>query len=115
MLAQGNRRAIVMGDAGGGDDAVNVTVTLDDQATDELPDGDALSSGTYRPANLGGVDPFPAPAPAPNANSALSTFNNARPDGQWRLFVHDDFNGFTGEFAGGWKLEITAKVKKKKN
>jgi hypothetical protein len=117
MLALGNRRAIVMGDAGGSFDAVNLNMTLDDQTTDGLPDENALSSGSYRPANLVGLDPFPAPAPAPNANHSLATFNNAKPDGEWRLFVHDDTNGSTGEFANGWKLEITAKVKndKKKN
>jgi hypothetical protein len=114
MLALGNRRAIVMADAGGNHEAENLTMTLDDQANQALPDGDELSSGTYRPANLPGVDPFPAPAPAANGDTALSTFKNAKPDGEWRLFVHDDFNienSDTGEFAGGWKLEITAKVK----
>jgi hypothetical protein len=37
MLVHGNRRAIVMGDAGGGADAENLTITLDDQAAQELP------------------------------------------------------------------------------
>lgn len=117
MLALGNRKAIVMADAGGHIEAENLTITLDDQANQALPDGDELFSGTYRPANLPGVDPFPAPAPASNGNTALSTFKSANPDGQWRLFVYDDFNienSDTGEFAGGWKLEITAKVKKNK-
>lgn len=115
MLALGNRQAIVMGDAGDGTDAVNIDLTLDDQAAADLPEGADLVGGAFRPANLTGADPFPAPAPAPDGNVALSTFNGAAPDGQWQLFVHDDFNGSTGSISGGWQLEITAKVKNDKD
>ena len=123
MLARGNQRATVMSDVGDNDDANGLQITLDDQAGATLPDNAALASGTFRPNNetgFGEADPaddlFSAPAPTPNGNSALSTFNGARPDGEWRLFVHDDFNFDDGALAGGWKLEITAKVKyKKKN
>lgn len=121
MLARGNQRATVMSDVGGGSDANGVQLALDDQAGASLPDNAALASGTFRPNNETGFgeadpadDPFSAPAPTPNGNSALSTFNGAKPDGEWRLFVHDDFNADDGAFAGGWKLEITAKVKDKK-
>jgi hypothetical protein len=124
MLALGNRRATVMSDVGDSDDANTVQLTLDDQAGSDLPNFSQLSSGTFRPTNETGVfeanpadDPFAAPAPVPNANVDLAIFNGAKPDGEWRLFVHDDANGAAGELAGGWKLEITAKVKndKKKN
>ena len=114
MLVHGNRHALVMADAGNATDANNITITLDDEATQDLPDGVALVGGTYRPANLPGIDPFPAPAPAVNGDVALSTFNGAKPDGTWRLFVHDDANGDTGSITNGWKLEITAKVKNDK-
>jgi hypothetical protein len=116
MLVLDNRRAIVMGDAGNGVDADDLTITLDDDASTDLPDGATLESGTFRPANLSGADPFAAPAPVPNGNVALSTFNNADPDGKWRLFISDDFAGAgtTGTLSNGWKLEITAKVKKEK-
>ena len=114
MLVHGNRHALVMADAGNATDANNITITLDDDASQDLPDGVALVGGTYRPANLPGVDPFPAPAPAVNGDVTLSTFNGAKPDGTWRLFVHDDANGDTGSITNGWKLEITAKVKNDK-
>ena len=121
MLARGNQRATVMSDVGFNDDANGLHITLDDQAGASLPDGDGLASGTFRPTNETGSmednaadDPFSAPAPAPNGNSALSTFNGAKPDGEWRLFVVDDFDNDSGELANGWKLEITAKVKEKK-
>jgi hypothetical protein len=117
MLALGGRQATVLSDVGGSTDAVGLTLTLDDEAGTELPDASALSSGTFRPANFVGFmetgDVFAAPAPAQNGNVALSTFNNARPDGTWQLFVHDDFSLDTGNIVGGWTLEITAKVKDK--
>ncbi len=122
MLTRGNRRATVMSDVGWTDDVNGLQITLDDQAGASLPDNQALSSGTFRPTNETGTgetndadDPFSAPAPTPNTNTALSTFKGAKPDGEWRLFVVDDWNNDDGRFAGGWKLEITAKVKVKKN
>ena len=118
MLVQGNRQATVMSDVGGNNDISNVTLTLDDQAGVSLPDASALSSGTFQPTNMIGFgevgDTFPA-APPQNGGEGLSAFNGANPDGQWQLFVHDDFNADTGSFAGGWSLEITAKVKEAKD
>jgi hypothetical protein len=121
MLTRGNRRATVMSDVGSSTDANGLQITLDDQAGGNLPINGALASGTFQPTNDTGTgeanaadDPFSAPAPTPNGNSALSTFKGAKPDGEWRLFVVDDFNNDTGAFANGWKLEITAKVKKDK-
>jgi hypothetical protein len=114
MLAFGNRRAVIMSDAGGATPVMISTLALDDEAATGLPDGDALEDGAFRPANHGaGADGFPAPAPADNGSVALSAFDGAKPDGQWRLFVYDDGAGDVGSFAGGWTLEITAKVKKK--
>jgi hypothetical protein len=111
MLAFGNKRALVMADAGNGVDVDDLTITLDDQADQDLPDNAVLTSGAFRPANLAGSDPFPAPAPAPNGNVDLSIFKGLNPDGEWRLFVHDDANNNTGSISAGWELEITAKVK----
>jgi hypothetical protein len=121
MLALGNRRATVMSDVGFNIDVDGLHLTLDDQAGVNLPDDGPLASGTFRPTNEEGTgedsaadDPFSAPAPVPNGNTALSTFNGAKPDGEWRLFIQDDYANDDGELANGWKLEITAKVKDKK-
>ncbi len=125
MVVHGNRQATVMSDVGGSTDAVNLTITLDDEAANGgLPGSVPLSSGVFHPGNrLGGTettDLFPAPAPPQiwfptgYSNIALSTFDGAKPDGAWRLFVQDDTTANAGNVAGGWKLEITAKVKKAK-
>lgn len=114
MLVHGNHRATVMSDVGGVPNISNVTLELDDQAGADLPNAALLTDGTYRPTNIGGGDVFPAPAPVPNTNVALSTFKGDKPDGKWQLYCYDDVNGNTGAINGGWKLEITAKVKNKK-
>jgi hypothetical protein len=111
-----------MSDVGFNDDVSGLQITLDDQAGASLPNGGPLESGTFQPTNETGTleddaadDPFSAPAPTPNDNTELATFKGAKPDGEWRLFVVDDFDDDSGELANGWKLEITAKVKQKKN
>ena len=115
LLVGGNgHHATVMSDVGGLDDANNLKLTLDDEAGAPLPNGGALSSGSFQPTNDGVVDVFPAPAPEASGDAALSVFDGDNPNGQWRLFVLDDSQNDDGEFAGGWSLEITAKVKKKK-
>ena len=108
-----------MSDAGDppGDEAVTgITLTLDDEAATFLPEEEVLTTGSFRPTDVGEgfFDDFPGPAPTPTGNTALSIFDGANPDGQWQLFVFD--NGFqdTGALAGGWALEITAKSKSRK-
>jgi hypothetical protein len=109
------RTATVMSDVGGNDDAVDVTLTLDDNSGSRLPGSGPLGSGTFQPANDGAsVDDFASPAPAPNGNALLNQFNSAQANGQWQLFVVDDGGGDTGSIAGGWSLEIKAKIKEKK-
>jgi hypothetical protein len=114
MLALGNKRSLLMADAGDATDVSGLTITLDDQAEQDLPTGDALASGTFRPGNFAGSDNFPAPAPLPNGNEDLAAFNGLKPDGEWALFVFDDAGASTGSIDNGWELEITAKVKEDK-
>lgn len=110
MLVHAGRSAVVMADAGNSTDVSGLTIVLDDEAVADLPDGVALTSGTFRPGNQSGADEFVAPAPVANGNTALSTFDGADADGAWQLFIHDDAAANTGQLSGGWELEITAKV-----
>jgi hypothetical protein len=120
LVAPNNRDAIVMSDSGGTASVQDLTIGIDDETGADLPSG-SLASGTYRPTNahLGGGtgsgdDNFGASAPTPSFNTALSTFDGGNPNGTWRLFVIDDTTNDVGIIDGGWSLEITAKVKKKK-
>jgi hypothetical protein len=112
MLAFGDRRAVIMGSAGGTTNITSVTLVLDDEAANALPDAAALTSGAFRPTSyVGGSLPYPAPTNT--GDVALSTFDGAQPDGTWRLWVYDDNGGGIGNVDGGWTLEVTAKVKDK--
>jgi subtilisin-like proprotein convertase family protein len=102
---------------GSAPDANNLTLTFDDAAAQPPPtDGSALTSGTYKPSNqsegggcgnFSATSSFPAPAPAGPYGSALGGFNASKPNGDWKLYVVDDFQAEPGSIAG-WSLDITA-------
>lgn len=114
LVAPNGLSTLIMSDVGGSDNADNLTIVLDDQAFAALPLTSQLTSGTFRPTSDGPLDTLPAPAPVSGSSVALSTFNGTNPNGQWQLFIRDDTNGQNGELAGGWTLQIKAKVKKKR-
>jgi subtilisin-like proprotein convertase family protein len=108
LVGPGGQNAIIWSDAGGELDVTGVTVTLDDDAANPLPDSAQIVSGTYRPANYGNGDSWPPPAPTPLGGSALSIFNGTNPNGTWSLYLVDDAVGSDfGIVDGGWSLRIT--------
>ncbi|TMQ18551.1 MAG: hypothetical protein E6J91_07705 [Deltaproteobacteria bacterium] len=103
LVGPHGQQVILLSDAGGGTDAVGLTITFDDAAAAIAPA--TLVSGTFRPTNIGGGDIFPgAPPGAPAA--ALAAFAGTDPNGAWRLFVVDDAGIDAGRIAGGWSLTI---------
>ncbi len=121
LVSPGGRNAAVMSDVGIFADpspAVNITLTLDDEAPTALPIDAPPTSGTFRPRDAFGDSDtlldFPAPAPLPSGSEALSTFDGIDPNGEWHLFVLDDTGSDEGAVAGGWSLTIAAKVKNSK-
>jgi subtilisin-like proprotein convertase family protein len=114
LVAPNGRNALVMSDVGGNADADNLTLTLDDEAGAGLPLDSQLSSGSFRPTNDGAIESLPAPAPLSSGATTLATFDGGNPNGEWKLFIRDDDPMENGEISGGWSLEITAKVKKKR-
>ncbi len=105
LVGPGGQSVLLMSDAGGSPDLINVTLTFDD-AGPALPDSTLIAPGTYRPTNFGAGDTFPAPAPAPPFGSVLAVFNGVDPNGTWRLFVFDDAGADVGNIAGGWSLSF---------
>jgi subtilisin-like proprotein convertase family protein len=119
LVGPRGQTAVVMTEVGGGADVSAVTLRLDDEADQELPEAAILQSGAYRPHNAavdprGGFGSIP-PAPTPSGNTALSIFDGRSPNGAWRLFILDrQILTDVGVFAGGWELEITVKAKRKR-
>lgn len=96
--------------------AANLTYTISDTGTAQLPSaGTWASGGIYKPTNYYS-DVFPAPAPATYNNPGplnggtatfTSTFGGSNPNGSWKLYVVDVITGDVGSFSGGWSLDIT--------
>lgn len=82
---------MIMSDCGGGTDAVNIDLLLDDEASTLLPDATALATGSYRPNNPGtSADPMLAPAPAGPYGTTLSVFDGSNGNGEWKMYIMDD-------------------------
>ena len=107
------RKSVLMSDFGAGSPGVaNLNFTLDDYAARPVPStvtgntGVAFVSGSYRPANSGTTDLFPAPAPAAPYIYTLSAFNGDSPNGTWNLYIIDDANLDGGSVSGGWTINF---------
>src|SRR6185503_2364926 len=107
LVGPSGQKALLMSDAGAGNDINNATLTFDDAAASNLPDSSAIGSGTYKPTDFVTGDAFPSPAPAGPYGTALSIFNGLNPNGTWSLYVLDDEAGDSGSLAGGWSLNFT--------
>lgn len=111
LVSPSGRKVILMSDFGAGSPGVaGINVTFDDYADRPIPStvtgntGSPFVSGSYRPANSGTTDLFPAPAPAGPYAYALSHFNGSNPNGVWSLYIIDDANLDGGSISGGWTL-----------
>lgn len=109
LISPTGRDAIIMSDAGGSNAVNGVNLTIDDEAPIFFPDSGQIVSTSYMPSNYDTIlDPFPTQTPS--GNRPLSHFDGTNPNGRWRLFVVDDTSGDSGQFAGGWALQIKARV-----
>lgn len=113
LLVHAGTNRTIMSDVGTSLDVSNITIKLDDEASNgPLPDEGQLTGGAFQPTNGAGSDTFDFPAPNPaNANSSLAGFDALNARGSWKLFVADDFPPQdSGTFAGGWTVTIRAAV-----
>ncbi len=107
LVGPQGQNVIIMSDAGGSNDLVNVNLIFDDAAASMLPDSIQITSGTYKPTNHGTGDTFPASAPTPPTATQLAVFNGTNPNSVWQIFVVDDNSGDEGNISGGWCLILT--------
>ncbi len=106
LQSPSGQNVILMSDAGSGNTG-NVTYTFADNGsfmTATAPN----ATGTYRPANWGVPDDFPAPGPGSITQTApaLAQFTGNL-NGTWKLFVVDD-DGTAGQgtIAGGYTINF---------
>ncbi|SES12103.1 hypothetical protein [Salipaludibacillus aurantiacus] len=117
LVAPSEDNAMIMRSAGSSFNIVNTTITFDDDAADPLPEFNKIESGTFQPTDYGrekgeesgGANPVP-PAPVPSTNSQLSIFDGQSPNGNWKLYVYDQFGDDIGVMVFGWSLTITTTV-----
>lgn len=107
LVGPDGTRLVLLSDAGSLTDAVNLLLTVDDQAAGLFPDGGPLVSGSFQPTNIGAGDVFPAPAPATGTlATTLAAYNGRSANGTWSLYFADDAGGDAGAFEGGWSLNF---------
>lgn len=112
VVGPGGQAVGLMSDVGGSNEAIDLEITFDDEASGILSDEGPLASGIVVPSSgvegAGTCCGFQgvAPAPAPPYESALSVFDGTDPNGEWSLYVYDDAAGDTGTLSGGWSLRI---------
>jgi subtilisin-like proprotein convertase family protein len=105
LVSPDGHRMMVLSDAGS-IGVSGVHLFFNDGAPASVEDSSPPASGAYRPTNFGSVDAFPAPAPdTTGMGSSFSVFDGVDPNGQWKLFVNDDFAGDTGVISG-WDLYL---------
>jgi subtilisin-like proprotein convertase family protein len=111
LVSPSGRKTVLMSDFGAGSPGVSgINVTLDDYADRPVPStvtgntGVPFVTGSYRPANSGTTDVFPAAAPAAPYTYTLSSFNGDSPNGTWNLYIIDDANLDGGTISGGWTI-----------
>src|SRR5262249_50639386 len=92
LVGPAGQKIILLSDVGCSADISGVNLVLDDSAATSLPDNSLLTSGTFKPTNIGASDTFASPAPAGPYSSSLSAFQGTSPNGTWRLYVVDDAN-----------------------
>lgn len=107
LVGPSGQAVMLMSDVGGATPITNVNLVFDANAAANLPDAGPITSGTYRPTNIGSNDVMPSDPnlPAGPYGTALSVYNLTNPNGIWRLYVAEDDGGSSGSLTS-WQLDI---------
>ncbi|MFN7141470.1 MAG: putative Ig domain-containing protein, partial [Limisphaerales bacterium] len=111
LVGPQGQNVMLMSDAGGSGQLNSVNLTFDDAAAASLPSGGGIPSGTYKPTDHPGSDSdlFPS-GPVGPFGSVLSVFKDTQPNGNWALYIRDQYIDDTGNISGGWRLNIITRV-----
>ncbi len=106
LVGPGGQKVLLYAGVGGGTGISGVNLTFDDAAPTPLSSTEEMTTGAYKPSAFGATPTFTAPAPASPFEGAMSAFNGASANGEWRLFASDFYDGDSGSLTG-WSLSIT--------
>jgi hypothetical protein len=116
LVGPQGQSTLLMHENGSTDEVWYITLTFDDAAAQPPPVDALLSAGTYQPSERSegqtacqqssAALSFPEPAPAGPYGSKLSEFAGTDPNGDWKLYVVDTYQGDWGSI-GSWSLDIT--------
>jgi CSLREA domain-containing protein len=114
LVGPQGQKFVVMSDVGSNTPSNDVTLTLRDSAANNMTAA-ALASGSYKPTDIPSnpdnwappapSGPYTSPAPW-GVSTFASVFNGTDPNGDWNLYVRDQFSPDSGSIAGGWDLQI---------
>lgn len=98
--------SVVLAGAGGGVDVFDADLVFDDAAVAVIPNGTAITSGSYRTANYGDNSAGSLPPGATGViGAALTPLAAGGVNGDWKLYVSDIAGGDFGAIAS-WALEF---------
>ncbi len=105
LVGPGGQKILLASDTSGSAPTSGITVNFISEGGSSQS-GDLAAGGYYAPT--GGSDAFPAPAPAGPYAANFNGLTGTSANGQWRLFVVDDFAADGGLIAGGWSITFSA-------
>ena len=107
LVSPSGQKVMIMSHIAEGRSVSNITVTLTDSSPFPLPQSFDLWPEPLQPTDWVGTNVLPAPAPArPYGATAFSTFNGLSANGNWTLYINDNFSPDQGVVSGGWSLLI---------
>jgi subtilisin-like proprotein convertase family protein len=112
LQGPGGQKVMLMSDACGEYPMNAYGFEFDDEAAGQMADGgggNVCDKRGYKPTDYQPGDSMPSPAPAGPYGTSLGVFDGVDPNGDWNLFVNDDFLGGEGFFTVPYTIELTTR------
>lgn len=109
LVSPGGHKVMVMNANCGEHGIEDFTWSFDQQAPTYMPlNGETCDGFVYRPnAFVWDIDAPAYPAPPHPFEGSLDAFKGENPNGDWKLYVYDEYPYKSGDVEGGWSLTLT--------
>jgi subtilisin-like proprotein convertase family protein len=109
LVGPQGQKVMLMSDACGTSKLADANFTWSDESPVGMQATGCVGEGTFTPSDYIPGETVPT-APAGPYETSLSAFDGTVPDGEWRLYAHDDETGGSGFFAERFRLTITRRA-----